>query len=82
MSLETFLLEKKALKLKKAEHEKHAWDLLKDATAQFHYMIAIQQAPDLAEAQKAILVKTVELLQTVISAREFCTDLFSDLLAL
>ena len=82
MSLETFLLEKKALKLKKADLEKYAWDILKNATARFYNMIAIQQAPDLAEAQKAILVKTVELLQTVISARECCTDLFSDLLAL
>ena len=72
----------KGLKFKKVELEVNSWDLLRDATAQFHNMIAIQQDPEVGEAQKAILVKTVELLQTVINFREYCTDAFSALLAL
>ena len=66
----------KGLKFKKVELEVDAWDLLRDATAQFHNMIAIQQDPELGEAQKAILVKTVELLQTVIKAKDALTDAF------
>jgi hypothetical protein len=66
----------KGLKLKKAELEENAWDLLKEATGQFHNMIAIQQDPEVGEAEKAILVKTVELLQTVITARCCLTDAF------
>ena len=66
----------KGLKLKKAELEENAWDLLKEATAQFHNMIAIQQDPEVGEAEKAILVKTVELLKTVITARGCLTDAF------
>ena len=66
----------KGLKLKKAELEENAWGLLKDATAQFHNMIAIQQDPGLGKAQKAILVKTVEILKTVIKAKDALTNAF------
>ncbi len=66
----------KGLKFKKAELEENAWDLLKEATGQFHNMIAIQQDPEVGEAEKAILVKTVELLKTVITARGCLTDAF------
>ena len=66
----------KGLKLKKAELEENAWDILKEATGQFHNMIAIQQDPEVGEAEKAILVKTVELLKTVITARCCLTDAF------
>ena len=66
----------KKLKSKKVELEANAWDLLKNATAQFHNMIAIQQDPAVGEAQKAILVKTVEILKTVIKARNALTVTF------
>jgi len=66
----------KKLKSKKVELEVDAWDLLRDATAQFHNMIAIQQDPGLGEAQKAILVKTVEILKTVIKAKDALTMAF------
>ena len=39
-------------------------------------MIAIQQDPELGEAQKAILVKTVEILKTVIKAKDALTNAF------
>jgi hypothetical protein len=39
-------------------------------------MIAIQQDPGLGEAQKAILVKTVEILKTVIKAKDALTNAF------
>jgi hypothetical protein len=39
-------------------------------------MIAIQQDPELGEAQKAILVKTVEILKTVIKAKDALTNVF------